>query len=85
MPAIFEFPMQSETLEPEEISEITGCSRRAEQVEWLSRNHWTFHKTRAGAPVVGRMYARLRMSGINPSVMATTGGWTPDFSTLNSR
>lgn len=80
MTAIFEFPLPSETLEPEELNRITGAARKSDQIEWLTCNGWTFHKNRAGEPVVGRMYARLRMAGITPAAMATTGGWVPDFS-----
>lgn len=80
MTAIFEFPLQSEILTPEEVAEITGCARRGYQVEWLTCNGWTFHKNKAGEPIIGRMYARLRMAGITPAAMATTGGWVPDFS-----
>lgn len=79
MAAIFEFPMATETLTHEEVAEITGCLRRADQVDWLSNNNWTYHKNRAGEPIIGRMYARLRMAGITPAAMATTGGWVPDF------
>jgi hypothetical protein len=80
MTAIFEFPLMSETLSQNEVVEITGCSRRREQIEWLTINGWTFLKNRAGEPIIGRMYARLRLAGITPAVLATTGGWVPDFS-----
>lgn len=82
MSAIFEFPLASETLSPGEVAEITGCSRSGTQIEWLVTNGWTYHTTRAGAPIVGRMYARLRLAGITPAALTTTGGWVPDFSTL---
>lgn len=38
MTAIFEFPIQSETLASEEVIEITGCTRKRDQVEWLTGN-----------------------------------------------
>lgn len=82
MTAIFEFPLQSETLAPEEVAQITGCPRRSDQTQWLTRNHWAFHTTKAGEPIIGRMYARLKMAGINPTALMTTGGWVPDFSNL---
>jgi hypothetical protein len=80
MTAIFEFPISSETLTQEEILQITGCARKGDQIEWLICNCWTFHKNKAGEPIIGRMYARLRMAGITPAAMTATGGWTPDFS-----
>lgn len=82
MTAIFEFPMPSEILSSDEVAEITGCARRGDQVEWLAQNGWVFHQNKAKEPIVGRMYARLRMAGITPAAMATTGGWVPDFSKL---
>ncbi|GAB7128747.1 hypothetical protein JCM19000A_32550 [Silvimonas sp. JCM 19000] len=78
MGAIFDMPLASETLAAEEIIQITGCSRKHDQIEWLTNNGWTFFKNRAGEPIIGRLFARLKLSGINPTVLAT-GGWSPDF------
>jgi hypothetical protein len=80
MSAIFEMPIDSEMLSSDEIGQITGCGRKSDQIEWLSCNGWTFHKTRAGEPVVGRLYARLKMAGITPATLAPATGWVPDFS-----
>lgn len=82
MSAIFELPLQSETLTSDEISEISGCSRKSDQIEWLKNNGWHHLQNRAGAPVIGRLYARLRLAGINPLMLAApeTTGWTPDLS-----
>jgi len=80
MGAMFEMALPSETLAAEEVAQICGCQRKADQIEWLVKNGWTFHKNRAGDPIVGRMYARLKLSGINPQSMVASGGWTPDFS-----
>ena len=82
MSAIFEMPIDSETLASDELTQITGCVRKGDQIEWLSCNGWTFHKNKAGEPIVGRLYARLRMAGITPAALTTTGGWVPDFSTI---
>jgi hypothetical protein len=79
MSAIFELHMESETLTSEEIVQITGCQRRTEQVEWLTCNGWAFHKNKAGDPIVGRFYARLRMAGVRVDSMARTAAM-PDFS-----
>jgi hypothetical protein len=84
MTAMFAMQLPSETLDADEISTISGCSRKADQVEWLNRNGWVFFKNRAGEPIVGRLYARLKLAGINPAMLATpaaaTGGWQPDLS-----
>lgn len=81
MTAIFEMPIASETLAQEEIILITGCSRRADQISWLQNEGWSFVKNKAGEPIIGRLYARLKLAGINPSTL-TSGGWSPDFNNL---
>ena len=84
MTAIFEMPLTTETLTEEEITDISGCSRKSDQVQWLSQNGWVFFQNRAGAPKIGRLYARLRMAGINPSTLMApaAGGWSLDTSTV---
>ena len=82
MTAVFEMSLPSETLTGEEIQQITGCGRRGDQIAWLQAAGWTYVTNRAGEPVVGRLYARLRLAGITPSALMATGGWAPDFSTL---
>lgn len=82
MTAVFEMSLPSETLTVEEIQQITGCGRRADQVAWLQAAGWTYVTNRAGEPIVGRLYTRLRLAGITPSALMATGGWAPDFSTL---
>jgi len=74
--------LSSEMLDAEEVAQITGCSRRADQNEWLSTNGWAHHKNKAGVAIVGRLYARLRMAGIHPATLVSPGGWVPDFSGL---
>src|SRR5450631_3682148 len=79
MSAIFELPIESETLTTEEIVQITGCQRRTDQVEWLTCNGWAFHKNKIGDPIVGRFFARLKMAGIRLDSVAPSTGM-PDFS-----
>lgn len=84
MGAIFELNLTSETLHADEVAEISGCQRRADQITWLERAGWVYHTNKAGTPIVGRMYARMRMAGINPSALtnASTSGssWSMDMS-----
>lgn len=80
MTAFFEMPMASETLSSEELSQISGCARRSDQIAWLQAEGWTFVKNKAGEPIVGRLYARLRLSGISPNALAASGNWSPDLS-----
>ena len=83
MTAIFEMPISSETLAQDELVQITGCSRKGDQIEWLSCNGWTFHKNKSGEAIVGRLYARLKLAGITPAALATNSGWVPDFSAIS--
>ena len=53
-----------ETLAADELSEITGAKTHDGQRTWLDANRWKYHTNRAGRPIVGRMYARLKMAGI---------------------
>ncbi|QJE03080.1 DUF4224 domain-containing protein [Massilia forsythiae] len=74
--------MSSEALNADEVAELSGCSRKADQIEWLTQNGWLFIRNRAGAPVIGRLYARLKLAGINPAQLAApeVSSWQPDFS-----
>jgi hypothetical protein len=84
MTAIFEMSLPSETLSEEELSEISGCSRKTEQIDWLSKNGWLFVKTKGNEPRVGRLYARLKLAGINPAALAApeASGWQLDVANI---
>lgn len=71
MMSMYELPIPSETLDEEEVSKISGCQRKTDQVEWLTKNGWVFFQNRAGMPIIGRLYARLKLSGINPAALAS--------------
>ncbi|OWY40347.1 hypothetical protein CEK28_05000 [Xenophilus sp. AP218F] len=72
-------PISSETLSAEELVTITGGARKRDQVAWLDANRWVYYTNRAGEPVVGRLYARLKLAGINPSKFAGGEQWSPDL------
>ncbi|WP_431077972.1 DUF4224 domain-containing protein [Pseudomonas siliginis] len=59
--------IHSETLADEELVAITGYQRPSSQLDWLNRNGWKYVLTGARRPVVGRVYARLKLSGVKPS------------------
>jgi hypothetical protein len=82
MTAIFELPLLSETLKPDEVAEITGAKSCDGQRSWLDINRWKYHTNRAGRPIVGRLYARLKLAGIDASALAPQAAWSPDFSAL---
>lgn len=63
---ILDAPMESEVLRADEVAAISGHKSSIDQAKWLTANSWRFHVSGEGKPVVGRMYARLKMCGIEP-------------------
>ena len=71
----------SEILAEEEIAAITGYQTPSKQISWLTNNGWQHTLTGARRPVVGRVYARLKLSGVKPtSTAAVAETWTFDLS-----
>ena len=50
-------------LNPDELIELTGYKRGAEQCRWLKKKAWRFEPTASGAPRVARAYFERRMVG----------------------
>lgn len=73
----------AECLTADELVEITGYQHAASQRGWLDRNGWCHVLNAAGRPIVGRWYARMRLSGLTPTETGIQSGWKPDFSALN--
>jgi len=84
MSAIFELSLPSETLSEDEIKDISGCSRCNDQVNWLKSNGWVFILNHAKVPKVGRLYARLKLAGINPAALMApeATGWQMDVTNV---
>ena len=80
MAALIEIPLGSELLTADEVAEITGTKRRPQQIEWLETQRWQHHVNRAGVPIVGRLYARMKMAGL--TIQAPDVQWAPDLSGL---
>ncbi|PHH38751.1 DUF4224 domain-containing protein [Pseudomonas putida] len=59
--------IHSETLAEDELVAITGYQRPSLQLDWLNRNGWKYVLTGSRRPVVGRVYARMKLSGVKPS------------------
>lgn len=73
----------TEFLNADELAEVTGYKYVSHQCAWLKENGWTYVVNAAGRPIVGRWYARLRLSGVKPDAMVgRPSTWQPDFSTL---
>lgn len=73
----------SETLADDELATITGYKKPASQRMWLDRNGWKYVQNRAGHPIVGRAYARLKLAGINPNKLTTPDVWSLDLSKVS--
>jgi len=80
--------MQTEILSDDELAEITGYKQRSHQRKWLKDRNWVFIESRGGRPLVGRMFARMKLGMVNaaisdPNPPPTRPAWTPDFSRVN--
>jgi hypothetical protein len=74
----------SETLSEDELAAITGYKTPSFQRQWLSRNSWEHVLTGAQRPVVGRVYARLKLAGVKPSATnAVAETWSLDLSRVS--
>lgn len=72
---------QSETLEDDELVAITGYRLPSKQIAWLKLKGWEFVTSGANRPVVGRVYARLKLAGVKPSTTnAVAEPWSLDLS-----
>lgn len=80
--------METEILSDEELAELTGYKARAYQRRWLIDRQWVFVESRGKRPLVGRMYARMKLGMISPTIAAPNPPqaapvWTPDYSRVN--
>ncbi|MDT8998383.1 DUF4224 domain-containing protein [Paucibacter sp. APW11] len=83
MNAILGLPQRDELqLTAEELERMTGTPVPRLQIHWLESNGWKFIKTRAGVPVVGRLYANLKMGGVEMANIVAPEAWEPDFSSV---
>lgn len=74
------------TLTKAELAGITGSPQARLQVEWLEKNRWRFTLTRAGEPVVGRLYANLKLGGVELAqvTIGSTDEWEPNASAIGA-
>lgn len=84
MDLMSDLKLSSETLTDEELAVITGYQVPSKQIAWLDDNCWSYVLTGAHRPIVGRVYARLKLAGVNPSATnAVAETWTLDLSRVN--
>lgn len=70
-------------LSDEELAEITGYTRRADQIGWLTRNKWTFALSAVSKPVVSRRHAEIMLGGIvEASAPPKASEWKPNVAAI---
>jgi hypothetical protein len=71
----------SETLPDEDLATITGYQIPSRQLGWLNDNGWKYVLTGARKPIVGRVYARMKLAGVRPSAENVAAeAWSLDLS-----
>ena len=66
-----------------ELTKLTGATQSRLQVDWLQANGWVFFLTRAGRPVVGRLYANLKLADVELSAIALRKPWSPNMRAIS--
>ena len=75
---------QSETLDQDELHTITGYQLPSKQIQWLTNNHWELVLTGVRRPIVGRVYARMKLAGVKPSAAsAITEAWSLNLANVS--
>lgn len=59
------------TLDADGLTKITGKSQTLKQIAWLKEHGWIFELDLDGHLVVGKLYAHLRLAGLNPAGVTT--------------
>lgn len=67
---VIRMPMDGEVLNPVELAVITGRQDASSQAKWLVSHGWVFHHNDEGRLIVGRLYSRLKLCGIDLPGMA---------------
>lgn len=77
-------PEVSEFLAGEELATMIGRKQSRAQRAWLDSHGWRYEINAAGRPVVGRVYARLKLAGVKPNAAnAAAETWALDLSKVN--
>ncbi len=66
-------------LTAEEVRDLTGYQRNADQRKWLSVRGWVFEVAGTGRPIVSVAYAEQRLGGDAP---ATPQAWMPNVAAI---
>lgn len=83
MTTLFALPADDElTLSDSDLERVTGTPQAKLQIDWLRANGWAFTLTRAGRPTVGRLYANLKLSGVDVATIVNPQGFELDLSAI---
>jgi hypothetical protein len=82
MTTLFDLQAADLTLSRDEVSTITGHARSQGQIDWLKLYKWHHHVNRGGEPVVGRLYATMKLSGVEVKNMVQSQAWTLDLASM---
>lgn len=66
-----------------ELEELTGTPQSRLQADWLHANGWVFFRTRSGQPVVGRLYANLRLANVELGAMLKPHAFSLNMAAIN--
>lgn len=85
MTTLLPLPGEGELILTEaEVKRITGAGTPKLQLQWLQDNGWAHTVDRHGAPVVGRLYANLKLGGLDMATMVQGAEWQPDTSAITA-
>ncbi|XEG75350.1 DUF4224 domain-containing protein [Pseudomonas sp. abacavir_1] len=74
----------SEFLSREELADMIGASTARKQIQWLAEHGWKYELNAARKPIVGRIYARLKLAGVKPNgTVAVEEPWSLDLSRVS--
>lgn len=71
-------------LNADEVAELTGRKRTADQLKWLLLRGWQHEINAAGRPIILRSYAEDRLSGRKPKQTATPPAILPNFAAIKN-
>lgn len=66
-----------------ELAKLTGANQSRLQIGWLQANCWVFFRTRSGRPVVGRLYANLRLANVDLGGMLEPRAFSLNMAAIN--
>ena len=67
-------------LSTEELAELTGYMRNADQRRWLTKHGWKHEVSATGRPIVSKSYAETMLSG-----ETSNKKWTPNTAVFSKR